>query len=119
MDRNAFSTHAQAHSPLHIETCLEACREQFNRIVSDVISSQHHEAHQVEASLFKQLMQLGLLFLHLFFANHHRGDYGETVQTAQGLATRGRPSERAYFSIFGKLKIQRYLYAVDALSFAP
>jgi len=119
MDRNAFSTHAQAHSPLHIETCLEACREQFNRIVSDVIRSQHHEAHQVEASLFKQLMQLGLLFLHLFFANHHGGDYGETVQTAQGLATRGRPSERAYFSIFGKLKIPRYLYAVDALSFAP
>jgi len=35
MDRHAFSTHAQAHSPLHIETCLEACREQCNRIVSD------------------------------------------------------------------------------------
>ena len=119
MDRHAFSTHAQAHSPLHIATCLEACREQFNRIVSDVISSQHHEAHQVEASLFKQLMPLGLLFLHLFFANHHRGDYGETVQTAQGLATRGRPSDRAYVSIFGKLKIQRSLYAVDALRFAP
>ena len=119
MDRHACSTHAQAHRPLHLETCLEACREPCNRMVSDVISSQHHEAHQVEASLFKQLMPLGLLFLHLFFANHPRGDYGETVQTAQGLATRGRPRERAYGSILGKLKIQRYLYAVDALSFAP
>jgi hypothetical protein len=64
-------------------------------------------------------MQLGWLLLHVFFLHHQQGDYGPTLQTAHGLATRERPSERSYFSIFGKLKVQRYLYSVGSMSFAP
>jgi hypothetical protein len=71
------------------------------------------------SSTIKQLMQLGWLLLHVFFLHHQQGDYGPTLQTARGLATRGRPSERSYFSIFGKLKVERYLYSVGSMSFAP
>ena len=119
MELNVLSQHPQEHGASHLEHCMNACREQFNHLLSDMIASQHQEAHKVEASLFKQLMELGLLLLNLFFLNHHQGDYGETIQTVQGLATRGRPSERSYFSIFGKLTVRRYLYAVDTMSFAP
>jgi hypothetical protein len=110
---------AQPQPPSQIEQSLEACRDQFNHLLSEVLNSHHQEAHLVEASIFKHLMQLGLLLLHLFFLHHHQGDYGLTLPTLQGLATRGRPSERSYFSIFGKLKIERYLYSVGSIRFAP
>jgi hypothetical protein len=57
-------------------------REHVNHILSEVISSQHQEAHKVEASLCKQLMQLGFLLLALLFVNYHDGDYGETTSLA-------------------------------------
>ena len=119
VDRNVFSRNAQAPESWHLEACIDACREHFNHILSEVVSKQHQEAHKVEASLFKQRMQLGFLLLTVFFANHHDGDYGATMETDRGLATRGRPSERSYFSIFGKLKVRRYLYVVGTTSFAP
>jgi hypothetical protein len=119
IDLNVLSSPAQPQQPVAIEQGLEACREHFNHLLSEVLHAPHQEAHLVEAAIFKQLMQLGLLLLHLFFVNHQLGDYGPTLQTAQGLATRGRPSERSYFSIFGKLKVKRYLYSVASMSFAP
>jgi hypothetical protein len=119
IDLNVLSSPAQPQQTVPIEQGLEACREHFNHILSEVLHAPHQEAHLVEAAIFKQLMQLGLLLLHLFFVNHQLGDYGPTLQTAQGLATRGRPSERSYFSIFGKLKVKRYLYSVASMSFAP
>jgi hypothetical protein len=119
IDLNVLSSPAQPQRTLPIEQGIEACRAQFNHLLSEVLTSHHQEAHVVEASIFKQLMQLGLLLLHLFFLNHHQGDYGKTLQTAQGLATRERPSERAYFSIFGKLQVERYLYSMGSISFAP
>jgi len=93
IDLNVSSSPAQPQRTLPIEEGLEACREHFNHILSEVLHSPHQEAHLVEASIFKQLMQLGLLLLHLFFLNHQLGDDGPTLQTAQGLATRGRPSK--------------------------
>jgi hypothetical protein len=119
MDLNTLKPSAQLEGPSRIEESIESCREQFDQLLSDVLNRQHQQAHLVEASIFKQLMKLGLLLLNLFFVNHHQGDYGETLHTAHGLAERGRPSERSYFSIFGKLKVPRYLYAVGSRSFAP
>jgi hypothetical protein len=116
---NVSNPPTQPQRTLPIEQGIEACREQFNHLLSEVLHSHHQEAHLVEASIFKQLMQLGLLLLHLFFLNHQHGDYGKELQTAQGLATRERPSERSYFSIFGKLKVERYLYSVGSNRFAP
>jgi hypothetical protein len=118
-DHNVCSPNAQEHETCRLEACIDACREHFHHIVSEVLSSQHQEAHKVEAFLFKQRMKLGFLLLTVFFVNHHEGDSGETMETDRGLATRGRPSERSSVSIFGTLKVRRSLYVVDTTSFAP
>ena len=102
-----------------VESVLSACREKFGQILSDVLQAKDQEAHQVEASIFKQLMELGLLLLRLFFTNQNLGDYGPTIQTGKGLAERGRTSDRSYYSIFGKLKVNRYLYRLGEESFSP
>ena len=41
------------------------------------------------------------------------------MKTTKGIAKRGRLSEKSYFSIFGKLKVKRYLYHLAEESFAP
>ena len=98
---------------------LSACREQFAQLLSGVLEGKDQEAHRVEAWIFKRLLELGLLFLRLFFAQQNRGDYGPTLETAKGTAKRGRLSEKSYFSVFGKLKVTRYLYHSEGESFSP
>jgi hypothetical protein len=102
-----------------IENCISSCKDKFNEMLSEVLEAKNQEAHQVEASIFKRLMELGLLLLTVFFANQNQGDYGETVTTVKGVGKRGRVSGRAYFSIFGKLKVYRYLYHIGNECFAP
>jgi hypothetical protein len=102
-----------------IENCIGSCKDKFNQMLSEVLNAKDQEAHQVEASIFKRLMELGLLLLTVFFANQNQGDYGETVTTVKGVGKRGRVSGRAYFSIFGKLKVYRYLYHIGNECFVP
>lgn len=109
----------QVQKPSDIENCINGCKEKFDQILTEVLKEPNQEAHKVEASIFKQLIELGLLLLKLFFANHTEGNYGETIETAKGTAKRGRTSEKSYFSIFGKLKVSRYLYHIQDESFAP
>jgi hypothetical protein len=103
----------------NIEKCITACKEKLNQILSKILKEKNQEAHKVEASILKQLMELGFLLLQMYFANHNQGDYGETIETAKGTAVRRRTSEKSYFSIFGKLKVSRYLYHIQNESFAP
>ena len=49
----------------------------------------------MEASILKQLMKLGFLLMQLYFADTNKGNYGETIETAQGIAKRGRTSEKS------------------------
>ena len=109
----------QAVSPSDVEKCINACKEQFNQILSGILEGESQEAHKVEKSIFKELMRLGLLLLNLFFANHNQGDYGEVLKTSKGISRRGRTSEKSYLSVFGKLKVKRYLYHIGDESFAP
>jgi len=102
-----------------VASVVSACREKFAQILSGVLQSKDQAAHQVEASIFRSLLELGLLLLRLFFATHNRGDYGPTLETAQGTAERGRLSDKSYYSIFGKLKVKRYLYHLGEASFSP
>jgi len=103
----------------NIEECITACKEKLNQILSEILKGKNQEAHKVEASILKQLMELGFLLLQMYFTNHNQGDYGETIETSTGTARRGRTSEKSYFSIFGKLKVNRYLYHIEEKSFAP
>jgi len=107
------------HTNIDIETYLDVCRTKWNEILSDVLKKTNKDAHEMEASIFKQLIKLGFLLMQLYFANQNNGDYGETIDTARGVAKRGRIRKRSYFSIFGKMTLTRYLYHIGDDSFAP
>ena len=110
---------AQKKHSSEIKQCLDSCKEKFNQILLGVLNEGNQDAHKMEASIFKQLMKLGFLLMQLYFANQNKGNYGETIETAQGIAKRGRTSKKSYLSIFGKMKVTRYLYHIGNVSFAP
>lgn len=103
----------------NIEKCLDGCKEKFNQILSGVLNGGNQDAHKMEASIFNQLIKLGFILMQLYFASQNKGNYGKTIETAQGITKRGRTSEKSYFSIFGKMKVTRYLYHIGDVSFAP
>jgi len=70
-------------------------------------------------TVLNQLMKLGFMLMQLFFFAKNEGNYGKTIETARGVAKRGRTSVRSYFSIFGKMKVTRYFYHIGDVSFAP
>lgn len=109
----------QSNPIQEVEKSLEACEGRFHQIIGDVLMAKDQEAHQVESSIFRSLLSLGFLLLKLYFANHNQGDYGQSIETKDGIAIRGRTSERTYFSIFGKLEVVRYLYEVEGVSMVP
>lgn len=102
-----------------VETCISNCKSKFNQILNCVLDAEQMEAHRMEENIFKQLLELGLLLLELFFKNHNCGDYGKTINTARGEAKRGKKNSKTYFSIFGKIKVIRYLYHTENETFAP
>ena len=101
-----------------IKESIEMCEAKFRQILSEILEGGSKEAHKVEAHIFKRLMELGLLLLNLFFIKQNKGNYGERINTSKGIAKRGRVSERGYFSIFGKLRIERYMYHIGEESFS-
>ncbi|MCP4107890.1 MAG: ISKra4 family transposase, partial [Desulfobacteraceae bacterium] len=109
----------QAEQPSDVEKCINDCKTKFNEILLEVLDGKNQEAHRMEVTIFKNLLETGLLLLKLFFANHNQGDYGKTIETAMGTAVRGKKSEKTYFSVFGKLKVIRYLYYVGDDSLVP
>jgi len=109
----------QGESQTKVETSICICREKFNHILSEVLGGGNREAHEVEISILRRMMELGFLLLNLFFVNQNQGNYGETIKTKKGIAKRGRVGKRSYFSIFGKLKVHRYLYYIGDEGFAP
>ncbi len=111
---------AQRKHSSEIKQCLDSCNAKFNQILFGVLNEENHqEAHKMEESIYKQLMLLGFTLMQLFFSIQNKGDYGEKIETARGIAKRGRTSVRSYFSIFGKMKVTRYLYHIEDVSFVP
>lgn len=46
---------AQRKHSSDIEQCLDGCKEKFNQILSGVLDGGNQDAHEMEASIFKQL----------------------------------------------------------------
>lgn len=119
---NMMINKEQAKLSTEVQSHVDICRKKYNEIVFEVLNGKHQEAHKMEQCIFSWLIEFGLLLLKLFFECHNHGDYGDTIETNKGLAKRGRTSDKSYFSIFGKLKIKRFLYNVEDAedkSFAP
>ena len=111
-------TPVRADQPYNVEKNITECKSKFNEILTYVLDTRQ-EAHEMEAGIFNRLLELGLCLLKLFFASYNYGDFGENSDSLQGTAKRGKKSDRTYFSIFGKIKVTRYLYHVSGNTFAP
>jgi hypothetical protein len=91
---------------------LEA-KGEFKKILDYILGeAQSQQIHEVERSLFARLLVLGLLLLKLFLERKGDGNVGETHTDASAIT---RPlhktkKEKTYFSIFGKVVIERAYY---------
>ena len=85
------------------------CFEQILTSVSSDFTSQ--QIHEVEESIYKQLMPLGKKLLEVFVAGQGTGNVGQVHKDGYG-QERDLHSNRArqYVSIFGEVKITRAYY---------
>jgi hypothetical protein len=68
--------------------------------------------HEVELSVWQQVLRIGRLALGSFFAALGDGDMGETITLPDGSPLQRLPElhDRPYVSVFGKFVIQRTVY---------
>ncbi len=96
------------------EQFIEA-REEFDALCDwiDEAGGEGLRIDQVERGLFSRLLTIGRLLLKAFVAKFGLGDAGETVERGgRTLRRSAQPHGRRYLSIFGELKITRFVYAV-------
>lgn len=90
-------------------------REEFDALCDwiDEAGGEGLRIDQVERGLFSRLLTIGRLLLKAFVAKFGLGDAGETVERGgRTLRRSAQPHGRRYLSIFGELKITRFVYAV-------
>lgn len=88
-------------------------QEQFDQIAAFIRqSSQKGRAlHEVEADLWKRLLNVGQVMLEAFVAGVGTGNLGPTLeQEGRALNRLERTHSRRYVSIFGELFIERHVY---------
>ena len=83
-----------------VEGMIIKCKTKFNDILDELLAMTTKEANDAKKFIFKQIMELGLMLLSLYFSKFNKGNYGKTLKTAEGEAVRGATSDRKYFSIF-------------------
>ncbi|MGH9406922.1 MAG: ISKra4 family transposase [Terriglobia bacterium] len=69
---------------------------------------------EVERELFNELLSLGYHLLEAFAATAGDGDHGETIEREGQTLQRSEKKTKPYRSIFGVLRIERYVYATGA-----
>jgi hypothetical protein len=90
-------------------------------------ADQQQPIHQVEETLFRNLLVIGRRLLQAFVARAGTGDVGPTLTVAgqapsepdQRLPRLERPHTRPYLSIFGEIPIARTCYGHDRVEAAP
>jgi hypothetical protein len=89
-----------------------AILEVLEKLVREA-GAQGQRADRAEREIFDALLRIGLSLMEAFFLEAGSGDVGRTVQR-NGQQLRRLPGKqtRAYVSIFGRLRIARYVYAV-------
>lgn len=97
--------------PAGLETIVTEAKEKFNGILEFSLNSKASAPHRFEKRLFQMLLELGRIFLHLFFSSFGRGDQGREISNGNGeKLKRCRLRKIDYVSIFGKVEIERYYY---------
>ena len=75
----------------------------------------------VERGVFDCLLELGHEFMTMYFEKAGEGDQGETIERSDETLKRLEKKERDYHSIFGVIRVSRFVYAVreKKKAFAP
>src|SRR4029078_9178723 len=86
------------------------------KAMSDLIveaGQEQRRIDEVERDLFVQLLSLGQTLLQAFVNQAGSGDAGPSLTTEEGQSLRrlNRRRPRRYLSIFGEIKIERWVYA--------
>lgn len=105
-----------------MEQAVLAARSQFEGLLSYVqqAAGQSTALHEVERSLFGQLLALGRTLLVYFLHQKGVGDYGPSMSLGEGPPlSRGPLTSRWYRSIFGEVAIARYVYGRGETYRAP
>lgn len=94
---------------------IEEARQEFNAILDYIVGAGvGQEIHEVEAGIYRRLLQLGRILLELFVSVTGTGKAGETLIGGDGALFRYlRDSGRKYLSIFGEITIVRAYYAKE------
>jgi hypothetical protein len=90
-------------------------------------AQRHDPIHQVEETIFRDLLTIGLSMLRTFLAASGDGDVGPTLtipgegpdEPPQVLPRLDEPRSRPYLSIFGEVTVERVGYGNDRLDAAP
>lgn len=96
-----------------MESIILEAKKEFQEILNHVLGdAQNQQIHEVERNIFVRLIQLGLTLLKLFLAAKGDGNVGETHVDQQGVERplHSTKKEKTYFSIFGKIVMERAYY---------
>jgi hypothetical protein len=110
-------------------TTIDAGLQTFWMLVERLhhAAERHQPIHQVEETIFRQLLVIGRHLLQAFLDLAGRGDAGPTLTVAgaspadpdQELPRLDPPRTRPYLSIFGAMDIARICYGHDRVEAAP
>lgn len=93
---------------------VSAIQGELSKILTMIEDSlqQEERIDLVERGVFSSLLDLGAKILALFIEKSGDGDIGETLESSEGLILRRseEKQEHRYQSIFGDLKVERYVY---------
>lgn len=98
---------------------IAAKRQELHQIVDRLLGhvsegvEQQTPIHEVESQTFQTLLEAGRTTLQLLIDLQGDGDVGQEHQLPDGKALQrsSEPHSRSYVSIFGELRVQRYVYA--------
>jgi len=97
----------------NLDSIVLEAREELQEILNYILGdAQEQQIHEVERTLFVRLLHLGLTLLLVFLSSKGDGNVGENHINEEGVI---RPrhwtrKKKTYFSIFGKIIIERAYY---------
>ena len=109
------STHGGPAMIMSQEKHFIKARKEFEALLSWIGQADEEglRIDQVERGLFSRLLAIGFVLLEAFVAKFGRGDLDEMIeQEGRTLRRSAKPHRRRYLSIFGELKIGRFVYAI-------
>ena len=102
---------------INSEEIIQDVRAEFERLLDFVTGEQARmaKADRIERGVFKMLMSLGAKLLQIFFAERSQACSRHPIQSPSGQELPyHRDTRRVYFSIFGKVFVERpYFYKQD------